>query len=264
MRLCYCLQMIGNWGALRTTSLLLLLMTAGSGSIRASALIVNGGFESGFSGWSTVDETGGATSGWNIQTGTTSPINGITVPAPPQGTHAAMTDSTGPGSHALYQSFTVTPGSTAILSFDLFAGSQAGIFTPTPESLDFNAIPNQQARVDILAGATTVANAFSLTSVVDNVFDPSVATSSYTPYSFDITSAVGAGGTFTLRFAEVDNLAIFNLGVDNVSIVTSQLATPEPSSALIVLTFAALFVGLSGKSKARSGRRFDSAEHRAA
>lgn len=217
--------------------------------MRAAALILNGGFESGFTNWSVADEIGGAASGWQIQTGTTSPINMIAVPAPPQGTHAAMTDAGGAGSHALYQSFTVAPGSTVTLSFDLFVGSQAGIVTPTPDSLDFNVIPNQHARVDILAGATTLANAFSLTSVVDNVFDPPVSTTSYTLYNFNITSAVGVGGTFTLRFAEVDNLNIFNLGVDNVSIVTSQGTVPEPSSGAIVAAFAALFSGLAAKSK---------------
>jgi hypothetical protein len=36
----------------------------------------------------------------------------------------------------------------------------------------------------------------------------------YTHYVFDITSLVG-GGTFQIRFAEVDNQLFFNLGVSS-------------------------------------------------
>jgi hypothetical protein len=247
--------MIGNWSSSRVTFSIMLLMTSGTGTVRAASLILNGGFESGFTNWTIVNEAGGATPGWLIQTGTTSPVNMITVPPPPQGTDAAMTDAGGAGAHALYQSFTVPTDSTVTLSFDLFVGNQADFFIPSPESLDFNVIPNQQARVDILSGATTTANAFSLSSIVDNVLDPSASTSSYTLYSFNITSAVGAGGTFTLRFAEVDNQNIFNLGVDNVSIITSPVATPEPSSTVMASTLGvALLIGLAAKSKASAAR----------
>lgn len=50
----------------------------------------------------------------------------------------------------------------------------------------------------------------------------------------EISSYVGAGGTFQLRFAEVDDLGEpFVFGVDDVSI-DFQSSVPEPSSLLLV------------------------------
>ena len=215
---------------------LILLAGLGIGTARAD-LITNGGFESGFTDWTVVNETGSFPAGdWFVQSGTTSPVNGFPVPAPPGGVNAAMTDQGGAGSHALLQSFTVDPASIVTLSFDLFVNNRAGGFF-TPASLDFNTIPNQQARVDIL---TAGAGAFDLGSaVVDNVLTPTANSANYVHYSFDLTSAIGGGGAFQIRFAEVDNQLFFNLGVDNVSIQASPSAVPEPRSwgmlALILL-----------------------------
>jgi len=216
-----------------------------AGKARAD-LIVNGGFEAGFTGWTHVNQ-GGSPDDWFIQSGTTSPISGFAVPAPPGPTHAAMTDQGGPGSHALLQTF-VVPGAQAsvILSFDLFRGNRDGPYS-TPNSLDFTTFPpfpNQQARVDILTGG---AGAFDLgAAVVDNVFQThtgdQMLDASYLHYSFNITSAVGSGGTFQLRFAEVDNEGFFQDGVDNVSIVNTP-AVPEPASWVLVAT---IILGLCG------------------
>jgi hypothetical protein len=235
--------MTAKLNLLRAVCPAVLIAASAGGSARAASILLNGGFESGFANWTLVDEPGGALAGWQIQTGTLSPVNLITVPAPPQGTHAAMTDAGGAGSHALLQSFTVAPGFLTTLSFNLFVGNRAAFFNPA--SLDFNTIPNQQVRIDILTGATTAANAFSLSAVADNVLDPTADTAAYVPYSFDITSVVGAGGTFTLRFAEVDNQNIFNLGVDNVAIVTGPLGVPEPASQLPVAIVVALLIFLA-------------------
>ncbi|HJT80248.1 MAG TPA: hypothetical protein VJ719_03540, partial [Chthoniobacterales bacterium] len=48
----------------------------------AQELISNGGFESGFTDWMRFDQTGSEGT-WSLQSGTTSPVNGFTVPAPP-------------------------------------------------------------------------------------------------------------------------------------------------------------------------------------
>jgi hypothetical protein len=213
-----------------------------TGAARAE-LITNGGFETGtFAGW-TVANQAGSSGNWFIQTGTTSPLNAFTVPSPPQGTHAAMTDQGGPVSSVLLQSFTVTPGSKVTLSFDVYVNNLAGFFSPP--TLDFTTIPNQQARVDIL---TASATPFALgSSVLDNVFEPLSNTTAYVPETFDITSAVGNGGTFQLRIAVVDNLTVFNLGVDAVSIVATSTAVPEPDCWIL------LAIGVIGLASWRMG-----------
>ena len=217
-----------------------LLLTAVD--VRAD-LITNGGFESGFAGWNHFNQLGGS-GDWFIQSGTTSPAVGLPVPAPPGGMHAAMTDSTAPGSHALLQAFIIPLGSSSVvLSFDMFRGNRDGDYA-APNSLDFNVFPNQQARVDIL---TAGAGAFDLGgAVVDNVFKTTPGSTridpSYQHYSFDVTQAVIAGQTYQLRFAETDNQAVFELGVDNVSITTTSAAVPEPSAVFLPATCLALAV----------------------
>jgi hypothetical protein len=52
-------------------------------------------------------------------------------------------------------------------------------------------------------------------------------------FSEDITSAVSPGGTYQLRFAEVDDLGQFNFGVDNVQINVNTGSVPEPSTVAL-------------------------------
>ena len=96
-------------------------------------LITNGGFESGLTGWTRVDQVG-SDGTFFVQSGTTSPVLGNPVPAPPQGSRAAMTDAEAGGSHVLYQDFVVPTGLTTVfLTFDLFIHNWANEFvSPTP------------------------------------------------------------------------------------------------------------------------------------
>jgi hypothetical protein len=210
-----------------------------SGPADALELITNGGFELGFSGWTRADEVGSEGT-FFVQTGAISPVNALTVPPPPEATTAAMTDAQGPGSHVLYQDFVLpTAASSANLSFQLFVGNRATEFF-TPATLAF-ATPtlNQQARVDIvLPGADpfTVEPADVLLNAFrTNVGDPLV--SGYNPLSVDVTSLVNAhlGETVRLRFAEVDNVFIFNFGVDSVHLTAGPAELPEPASVLLAL-----------------------------
>jgi hypothetical protein len=215
----------------------------------AAPLIVNGGFEAGLSGW-TIANSLGSDGSFFLQSGTTSPVNGMTVPAPPGGTNAAMTDAQGPGGHVLYQDF-VAAAQSSVLSFDLFVGNRADRFV-APSTLDWTTPAlNQQARVDILRGGTDPFSV-SASDVLGTFFqtlpgDPLV--SGYNSFSFDVSAllAANAGQTLRLRFAEVDNVDIFQLGVDNVSLQEAP-AIPEPASLLLCAT------GLIGLA-IRRGRR---------
>ena len=72
------------------------------------------------------------------------------------------------------------------------------------------------------------------TDVLLNVFQTGPSTPAvlgYTTISADITSFLQAraGQTVRLRFAEVDNVNFFNMGVDNVSV-----AIPAPGTGLVI------------------------------
>ena len=211
---------------------------------RATSFVLNGGFEAGFAGWTRANQLGSEGS-FFLQSGTSSPVVADLVPAPPGGVFAAMSDAEGPGSHVLYQDF-VAAAETASLQFDLFIGNRANLFA-TPASLDFSTPTlNQQARVDILrAGADpfSVAPADILMNVFQtHVGDPLV--SGYTTIAVDFSAllASNAGQTLRLRFAEVDNLFTFQLGVDNVSLEGRAAAVPEPASLILLGTGLAALV----------------------
>lgn len=213
--------------------------------VKAAQLITNGGFSSGFAGWSKADAAGGDGT-FFLQSGTLSPVNGDAVPSPPGPVAAAMSDGGGPGSHVLYQDFVIGgAASQFILQFDLFIGNRAGQFaTPGNGTLDFGINgPNQQVRVDILR---TSAGIFSVagSDVLQNIYQSSAGlplVSGYTTVAVDVSALANAnfGNTLRLRFAETDNLAQLQAGVDNVSLQS----VPEPSSVL--LGSAGCLVGLA-------------------
>jgi hypothetical protein len=215
------------------------LIVGGVTCAAAAPLIVNGGFESGFTGWTRVNAPGSEGT-FAIQTGTTSPVNAAAVPSPPQGLSAAMSDAQGPGAHVLYQDFVVPLLlSSAVLEFDLFIGNRADAFyTPSTPTLAFGTPTlNQQARVDILRGGT---DPFSVASadVLLNVFQTQPGNplvSGYTTINMDLTALLLAnlGQTLRLRFAETDNVFTFQLGVDDVNLETAP-TIPEPTTLLLV------------------------------
>lgn len=218
----------------------------------ASGAVTNGGFEtnggagtSTFTGWTVVDQTGGSGS-WFVQTGTGSPLNGFTTPAPTEGAFAAMTDQGGPGSHVLYQDVTV-PAAGGTLNFDLFIDNSASDFAnPSPATLDFTVSPNQQFRMDIM---NTTAGDFDVgAGVLANVFqtnpgDP-LTNGGYVPVSFNLDAF--AGQTVRLRFAEVDNQGFFNVGIDSVRIVAPPVAVPAfgPLGLIALILALALTAGI--------------------
>jgi hypothetical protein len=203
------------------TALSVLLVLAVPGAAHA-AMIANGGFEAGdSSGWTIFNQDGGF-GDWFVYGGTSSPINGFPIAAPPEGTFAAVTDQQGPGSHALYQDVALEPGFAHVLSFYVYYVNRAGAFA-TPPSLDYNVFPNQQYRVDVLrptAPVTSVAPGDVLAPVFrTDVGEP--LTLAPTRVTFDLSPF--AGTTVRIRFAEVDNLLFFNASVDGVAVRSTRL-----------------------------------------
>jgi hypothetical protein len=92
-------------------------------------VIVNGGFENmDLSGWESVDQIGGS-GRWDVYSGTSTFINGFTVPAPMSGGFAGVTDQSGPGSHVLQQIFSIPSNAqSVVLSFDMFLLNQDSEF----------------------------------------------------------------------------------------------------------------------------------------
>lgn len=213
----------------RTILVTLATLALTTASNAGLSLITNGGFESGLSGWTTANQLGSEGTFFH-QSGATSPVNALTVQPPPEGSFAAMTDAGGPGSHVLYQDFVVPANITdASLTFSLFINNTATAFT-TPSHLDFATTAlNQQARVDIM---TAASDPFSTapTDILQTLFQTTVGsplTTGYNSLTFDLTAFLAArpGQTLRLRFAEVDNVNIFNFGVDDVSLVVPSPAT---------------------------------------
>ena len=208
----------------------------------AVALLTNGDFEAGLTSWTVTDLAGGSGS-WFAASGTTTPLSSNSTVGPAGGVLYAVTDQVGPGTHALTQSFTISIGTTLVLlGFDMFANDQSGAGPIIdPVGLDHTGAPNQHARVDLLSA---LASPFDTgAGVLANFYlgvDAGPNPHAWTPYSFDITSLVTPGGTYQIRFGEVDNQFFFNQGVDNVSIEATAGAVPEPAS------LALLGIGLAG------------------
>jgi hypothetical protein len=213
---------------------------AGARPATAASIILNGGFEAGFTNWTRIDQVG-SDGTFYLQSGTASPSNVDPVPAPPGGTSAAMTDAQGPGSHVLYQDFLVSASST-MLSFDLFLGNRAGAFVtanPNTVGLDFSTPAlNEQARVDIVRISSDPFGT-AASDVLQNLYqtnpgDPLV--SGYNTLIFDLSAlfAANVGQTLRLRFATTDNLGPLQMGVDNVSLEPASVPVPEPASLVLL------------------------------
>jgi hypothetical protein len=194
--------------------------TASSVTVETIGIPKNGDFETGaFQHWNVANQPGGE-GDWFVYSGTTSPLSGFNIAAPPQGDFAATTDQTGPGTHVLYRNIKLEPGMRHELSFYLYYRNRAGEFFPR-NTLDFTVEPNQQYRVDLLR-----RKADPLTDNPDDILTRLFRTRAGDPnrlaptlMTFNLTRF--AGQTIRLRFAEVDNQLFFQASVDRVR-VTSE------------------------------------------
>ena len=206
-------------------------------------LITNGGFETGdFTGWTLNTESGsqGQGSFYNQTAATALPVEPNQTVGPASGSRYAIASEGGATADALSQTFTVPgPSGKVTLSYDMFVNSFASSVIGA-QGLDFKGAPNQQARVDLLTSTALPLSTAPL-DLLQTFYDgvDSAATANphpYTHYTFDITSLVGQGGTYTLRFAQVDNQNVLALGVDNVSVQYTPGTLPPPAPFTIAIS----------------------------
>jgi hypothetical protein len=194
-----------------------------------AATVANGDFESGdLAGW-TVSNLGSGD--WFNYTGMVAPLSGHAIAAPPQGTRAATSAQTGPGSHILYQDVALEADHDHMLSFVLYYANWAGAFF-SPGTLDpFLGQANQQYRVDIVK-PTAPVDSLAAGDVLLNVFATSPGDSltlAPTPISADLSQFEGQ--TVRIRFAQVDNQLFFQGSVDAVAIASVPRNKPPDCSA---------------------------------
>lgn len=178
--------------------------------------ILNGGFETGsMVGWGHAPgHPINAGHGWFVYSGNVSP-SGFTIPAPPTGRFAAVSDQIGPGSNTLFQTFRVPAHAT--LSLTLWYRNRNGAFY-SPRMLVPGAARNQQLRITL---TRPDAGLYSLKpqDLLGTVFatepgDP--ASLGPTQIHYDLSAL--AGQLVRLRVTEVDNQFFFQVGVDDVTV----------------------------------------------
>ena len=205
-----------------------------------AASITNGGFESGFSGWTTVVQPG-SSGNISITSGGTSPISGFRIPSPSEGIKYAVTDQNGPGSYVLYQDVSLEAGTNHNLSFDWFAQTSAPL--SDSGSTDKDVFPSQFFRVDVMSPTFNSWFGPSTGGVLATILSPVAQlnpVSGFTNTTFDLSSFENQ--TIRLVFREIDNQTFFQAGVDNVSITSTARAVPVPG-ILPGMILAGLYMG---------------------
>jgi hypothetical protein len=181
----------------------------------------NWNFERGdLSGWHTRSRGSGA---WYAYADGTKPPNpaetdpdvAFSVPQPPQGRYAAVTDMTAPGARILYRD--VKLDGRLKLQLTVFYAAAGELSSPA--SLDFDGCEaNQQFRVELMDPAAPV-DSTAAEHVLATIFktapgDPS--TLAPRTITFDLSR--WAGKRVRIRFAQVDNRGPLRAGVDDVRI----------------------------------------------
>ena len=192
-------------------------------SLSLGAEVLNGDFESGnLTNWQTTNNGSGE---WLPYSGSSGPLTGKPIYAPPEGTYGATTDQFGPGSHILYQDITLEENQEHLLSFYYFYQNEAGDFHPL-ETLALTS-PNQQYRIDILDPNAPVNSVNSqdiwLTLFRTESGDPL----NLEPTLMEVDLTDFAGLTIRLRFASVEMIGYMRTGVDDVRIESENSEPPN-------------------------------------
>lgn len=182
-----------------------------------AAIVTNGDFETGtFSGWHE-DYLNPEFGAWFVYSGTDTPFSSFTIPAPPQGTHAAITDQGESSRQILYQDLVIPTGGTvnqlSLLAY--YVNQSPGFASPETLSID---VSNEQYRIDVMK-PTAPIDSVSSGDILLNLLrtrpgDPD------TLFPTNITADLSAfaGQTVRLRFAVAVTQHVLSGGVDAVTV----------------------------------------------
>ena len=204
----------------------------------ATGAIVLDDFEFGtLEGWESADSGAGD---WYVYSdGKTAPdpvnsdrLDPFSVPDPPQGEFAVVTDTNNPGTHILYRDVTLTGPLTLKMTvfYETNGPREDGLDVPfnTPDTLTFDTPEaNMQFRIDLLDPAAPIESV-AARDVLVNVFhtaesDPAVLE----PTEITVDVSEYAGQTVRLRLAEAGNQAPIRAGVDNI-----RFESPAPGAGI--------------------------------
>lgn len=226
----------------------------------ADELIVNGNFETSgtdvydIQGWSSAEA--GAFGSVLLENDTITDASGRNTFGPASGVNYALLDAFTISNQVLYQTFTATAfnatTSSATLSFSMFVNNQSSNGTQiNTAGLDYTSVDsfeaNQHVRVDLLnygadvfsTNNADIAQSFYLGGSNGSSLIGGDVANGYTNYSFDISTLLAAGGTYTLRFASVANEGQLQLGIDNVSLQVTPVPEAD-TSAMLLAGFAVM------------------------
>lgn len=207
--------------------------------------VINGDFETGdFTGWTTVDSGGGELS---IYSGEITPISGHTIPAPPNGQFASVSDQFSPSSFILYQDITIPSDVvSANLTFLLYYRNYFEVWL-NDGSLSHTGV-NQHLRIDIMDPDAPVDDVDSgvLLNILLTADDDSFE------FGYELVEAnldAFIGQTIRIRFAEVGTESYFNMAIDDVAVSVQHNSIPVPANhplALLLLVFGILMLAAIG------------------
>jgi hypothetical protein len=197
-------------------------MLAGPGAASA-AIVTNGGFETGnFSGWQLDDTPQGA---WEVYTGSLTP-GGSPVPAPPEGSHAAITEQDDPGRQILFQDVTLPPAGNQIqLSLFAYYTSEAPIVSPD----DIDSSPNQQYRIDVMRPGAAIESVASgdILATIFRTLAGGPTTAGPALKTADLSAF--AGQTVRIRLAVIVTAAVLSAGADAIGVHGLDVGKAKPN-----------------------------------
>lgn len=195
-------------------------------------LVTNGGFESGFTGWT-------VGTNWFINDGTLSLNSGNASTPPINGLFDIVTNQSGPGLNIV---------STPMM----LPGALTSVVLSWKDRIRNNAVfsdPNQEFRVELVTSADVLIGTVYSTNPGDPTvqFGPNIR-------SFDVTTLLTpyAGQLVKVRFVEQNNLNYFNVNVDDVSLLVgggvavAQTAGLPSGSTFPVGTSSVTYVATDG------------------